>query len=107
MNGKLVHGLVHPEMGHIRVPHDLAADPYPGHCPYHGDCLEGLACGPAINDRWRQPSETMPADHPAWSLEASYLALLSVLAQKGVLTQDEKVTLRADVRLGDGDVGSE
>lgn len=74
INGQLMHGLVHPEMGHIRVPHDLAADPYPGHCPYHGDCLEGLACGPAMNERWGQLSQELPADHPAWALEAEYLA---------------------------------
>jgi fructokinase len=74
VNGKLMHGLVHPEMGHIRVPHDRAADPYAGHCPYHGDCLEGLACGPAMNERWQQPSQNLPADHAAWTLEAAYLA---------------------------------
>ena len=78
VGGKLMHGLVHPEMGHICIPHDLTADPYPGHCPYHGDCLEGLACGPAISDRWKQSSETLPSDHPAWSLEAHYLALAVV-----------------------------
>jgi fructokinase len=78
VGGKLMHGLVHPEMGHIRVPHDLASDPYPGHCPYHGDCLEGLACGPAISERWKQPSESLPSDHPAWPLEANYLALAVV-----------------------------
>jgi fructokinase len=77
-NGQLMHGLVHPEMGHIRIPHDRERDPYPGHCPFHGDCLEGLACGPAISDRWKQPSETLPADHPAWPLEAHYLALALV-----------------------------
>jgi fructokinase len=70
-----MHGLIHPEMGHIMIPHDWAADPYPGHCPYHGDCLEGLACGPAMNARWNQRAETLPADHPAWELEAHYLAL--------------------------------
>ncbi len=65
-------------MGHIRVPHDLARDPYPGHCPYHGDCLEGLACGPAIHERWKQSSESLPSEHPAWALEAHYLALALV-----------------------------
>ena len=53
VNGKLVHGLVHPEMGHIRIPHNLEDDPYKGICPFHGDCLEGLANGPAIEDRWK------------------------------------------------------
>jgi len=75
MNGRLMHGLIHPEMGHIRIPHDRAVDPYAGCCPYHGDCLEGLAAGPALADRWGQPAETLPADHPAWELEAHYLAL--------------------------------
>ena len=74
-NGKLVHGLIHPEMGHIRVPHDRDHDPFPGVCPFHGDCLEGLAAGPAIESRWGQRAETLPADHPAWPLEANYLAL--------------------------------
>ncbi len=74
VNGGLLHGLMHPEMGHLRIPHDLAADPYPGCCPYHGDCLEGLACGPAIAGRWGAPAETLPGDHPAWALEARYLA---------------------------------
>ncbi|MEX2114208.1 MAG: ROK family protein [Pirellulales bacterium] len=78
VNGQLMHGLVHPEMGHMRIPHDLAIDPYPGHCPFHGDCLEGLACGPAISERWQAPSDTLPADHPAWPLEARYLALALV-----------------------------
>ena len=78
VNGKLMHGLVHPEMGHIRIPHDFRADPYPGHCPFHGDCLEGLACGPAMSERWKQASERLPGDHPAWALEAHYLALALV-----------------------------
>jgi fructokinase len=78
IGGKLMHGLIHPEMGHIRIPHDLVADPYPGHCPFHGDCFEGLACGPAMAARWQQPAETLPPDHPAWQLEAHYLALAVV-----------------------------
>jgi len=71
----IMHGLVHPEMGHIRVPHDRARDPFDGVCPYHGDCLEGLASGPAMKERWGAPAEELPADHPAWALEAHYLAL--------------------------------
>src|SRR5258705_6640293 len=74
VGGKLVHGLVHPEMGHMRVPHDPVADPYRGICPFHGDCLEGLASGPAIEQRWGSRAEQLPADHPAWRLEARYLA---------------------------------
>ncbi|MCP4165210.1 MAG: ROK family protein [Chloroflexi bacterium] len=75
VGGRLIHGLLHPEMGHIRIPHDRQRDPYSGWCPYHGDCLEGLAAGPALEGRWGQPGETLPPDHPAWELEAHYLAL--------------------------------
>jgi fructokinase len=75
VRGRVTHGLVHPEMGHIRIPHDLRSDPFPGCCPFHGDCLEGLACGPAIEARWGLPAVSLPPDHPAWALEAHYLAL--------------------------------
>jgi fructokinase len=62
-------------MGHVRVPHDLTADPFPGSCPFHQDCLEGLASGPAMEARWGKPGRELPATHPAWQLEAHYLAL--------------------------------
>lgn len=75
VGGRVMHGLVHPEMGHVPIPHDLAADPFPGSCPYHRDCLEGLASGPAMAARWGQPPETLPAGHPGWALETNYLAL--------------------------------
>lgn len=75
VEGNLLHGLVHPEMGHFRIPHDLHHDPFEGICPFHGDCLEGLAAGPAIEARWGEPGESLPDDHPAWPLEAHYLAL--------------------------------
>ncbi len=75
VNGRLLHGLVHPEMGHIPLPHDWQADPFPGRCPYHGDCLEGMAAGPAIEERWDMKGQDLPSDHPAWELEAHYLAL--------------------------------
>jgi fructokinase len=73
-NGAPVHGLVHPELGHIPLPHDWQVDPYKGHCPYHGDCLEGMAAGPAISARWGRPAVELPPEHPAWELEAHYLA---------------------------------
>ncbi|MGD9904999.1 MAG: ROK family protein [Vicinamibacterales bacterium] len=75
VDGRPLHGLVHPEMGHVRVPHDRDADPFAGGCPFHGDCLEGLASGPAMAARWGAAPESLPADHPAWALEARYLAL--------------------------------
>lgn len=78
IGGQLVHGLMHPEMGHIPVPHDCSQDPFPGVCPFHGDCLEGLAAGPALQARWQLPAEQLPAHHPAWDLEAHYLALALV-----------------------------
>ena len=78
VHGQLLHGILHPEMGHMRIPHDWQADPFAGTCPYHGDCLEGLAAGPALIARWGQAGETLPADHPAWKLEAHYLALALV-----------------------------
>jgi fructokinase len=78
VNGRLPHGLINPEMGHIRLPRDPQVDPYMGHCPYHGDCFEGLACGPAIGERWGQAADRLADDHPAWDLEAHYIALALV-----------------------------
>jgi len=75
VNGAPVHGLVHPEVGHILLPHDFQKDPYAGHCPYHKDCFEGLAAGPALAARWGARAETFAPDHPAWELEAHYIAL--------------------------------
>jgi fructokinase len=74
-NGAPVHGLQHPEIGHIYLPHDTSLDPFPGSCPYHGDCLEGLAAGTALAERWGQPAESLPPEHEAWDLEAHYLGL--------------------------------
>jgi fructokinase len=64
-HGELLDGLVHPEIGHMRIPHDRTRDPFDGVCPFHGDCWEGLASGRAIEARGE-------AD---WELEAHYLAL--------------------------------
>ena len=73
--GRLLHGLVHPEFGHVRIPHDRDADPFPGVCPYHGDCLEGLASAVAIERRWGRPAHELDGDARVWELEALYLAL--------------------------------
>ena len=75
IGGKLIHGLLHPEMGHVLIPHDPVADPFEGSCPFHKDCLEGLASGFAMEQRWGKKGIELPLDHPAWALEAHYLAL--------------------------------
>ncbi len=74
VNGSLLHGMIHPEAGHLPMPHDLERDPFPGICPFHQDCFEGLATGVAMEKRWGQPAATLPPDHPAWDLEAHYIA---------------------------------
>jgi fructokinase len=78
IDGSPLHGLTHSEMGHIRIPHDLSRDPFPGVCPFHSDCLEGLASGPALEARWQAAASTLAPDHPGWRLEAEYLALACV-----------------------------
>lgn len=70
--GKLVHGLVHPEGGHILTRRHLE-DRFAGTCPYHGECLEGMAAGPAIEKRWNMKGSDIPVDHPAWAMEAFYI----------------------------------
>jgi fructokinase len=79
--GRLLHGAVHSEFGHLKVPR-FPGDAFPGVCPFHRDCLEGLASGPAIAARWGHAAATLPADHPAWETEAWYLAhgILALLA---------------------------
>jgi Transcriptional regulator/sugar kinase len=89
VGGTLVHGLVHPEFGHLRIPHDFDADPFPGSCPYHGDCWEGLASGTALEARWGVRAEEID-DPAAWELEARYLALglvsvISVLSPQRIV----------------------
>ncbi|MGB0097961.1 MAG: ROK family protein [Solirubrobacteraceae bacterium] len=75
VDGRPLRGLVHPEVGHLRVPRDQHRDPFAGNCPVHGDCWEGLASGAAIAERWQCSPPELPDDHSAWSLEAEYLAL--------------------------------
>jgi fructokinase len=74
VHGRPLYGLTSLEMGHIRIPHDWNLDPFQGACPYHGDCFEGLAAGPAVEARLGQRGETLPDDHPFWEVEAAYIA---------------------------------
>lgn len=73
ITGRPVHGQMHPEAGHMSVKRH-PDDPFVGNCPYHSDCLEGLASGAAIHARWGSPGQDLPTGHPAWKLEAYYLA---------------------------------
>jgi fructokinase len=73
VEGQLIHGLLHPEVGHMRLPRH-PRDTFPGACPFHGDCWEGMAAGPALRARWGAGGETLPEGHPAWEVEAFYLA---------------------------------
>ncbi|GIP21112.1 putative fructokinase [Paenibacillus sp. J22TS3] len=71
--GNLVHGLVHLEGGHVLTRRHPADDFFTGTCPYHGDCLEGMAAGPAIEERWKVKGSELPDVHPAWEMEAFYI----------------------------------
>lgn len=73
INGKLLGGMLHPEMGHIIISR-REDDDYEGTCIYHKNCLESLASGKAIDYRWNTPAYELPKDHRAWDLEAYYLA---------------------------------
>lgn len=92
--GRLVHGLVHPEGGHT-LPRRHPDDRFAGLCPYHGDCLEGMAAGPAIEARWGAKGHELPADHPAWTIEAYYLG--QSIAGAVLLNSPEKVILGGGV----------
>jgi fructokinase len=98
--GKLLHGLLHPEFGHMRIPHDREADPFPGVCPYHGDCWEGLASGRAIEARWGRPAASLDGDRAVWELEARYLALglVSVMC----VLSPERIVIGGGVAQHDG-----
>jgi len=74
--GRMVQGLGHPEAGHLRLPRHPAHQRFEGVCPYHGDCLEGLASGPAIVAAWGASLDRLDQGHPAWEVEAHYLAHL-------------------------------
>ena len=71
--GNIVHGMLHPEMGHMKlIP--APGDDFPGRCPFHGNCLEGMASGPAIGDRWGAPGKDLIDREEVWELESEYIA---------------------------------
>ena len=73
IDGKMVHGLVHPEAGHLLLQRH-PKDTYAGKCPYHANCLEGLASGPAVEARWGRPAKELADREDVWEMEAFYLA---------------------------------
>ncbi|MFW6363763.1 MAG: ROK family protein [Spirochaeta sp.] len=74
INGRPLHGLTHPEMGHIAIAGTDGSDSFRGSCPYHGDCLEGLVSGPAIQAREGRPGQDIAEDDPVWDKIAGYIA---------------------------------
>jgi fructokinase len=98
INGQPVHGLLHPEAGHISVKRH-PADAYQGGCALHGDCLEGLAAGPSVLARTGMRGEDLPADHPVWSLLGDYLAQL--YRSLALITSAERIIVGGGVGLHD------
>lgn len=74
VEGHPLHGRMHPEIGHLRMPDLDEPGAATSACPFHDACLEGRASGPGMEKRWGRPATELPADHPAWKLEAGYLA---------------------------------
>jgi len=93
-----VHGLLHPEAGHIRVRRH-PDDGYAGHCPFHGDCCEGLSCGPAIEARTGQKAETLPPDHAVWGMVGDYLGQL--FCNLALITSAERILVGGGVGLNE------
>ena len=97
---RLVHGMLHPEWGHMLLA-PRADDPTPeGFCPFHQHCAEGLAAGPAMEKRWGVSARDLPADHPAFDLEAYYLAQVCVNALMTV--SPERILLGGGVMQREG-----
>ncbi|MGD6875715.1 ROK family protein [Bacillus infantis] len=94
VNGQLLQGLSHPEMGHILLRRH-PEDSYQGKCPYHGDCLEGLAAGPAIEERWGAKGKDLVDRKEVWDLEGYYLA--QALMQYILILSPKKIILGGGV----------
>lgn len=94
VEGKMVHGLTHPEMGHISVRRH-PEDTYEGFCPFHSDCLEGLAAGPAVEKRWGKKAYELDASHDAWRFQSYYVA--QALVNYILILSPEKIILGGGV----------
>lgn len=101
--GRLLHGLVHPEMGHMGVPR-LAGDDFAGACSFHGRCWEGLCSGTAIAKRAGMPAEDLPPEHPAW--EATIRTMAHALVNLTCVLSPRRIILGGSVRKG-GRLGEE
>jgi fructokinase len=99
VDGTPVHGLQHPEFGHMFVPR-VAGDDFEGACLSHRNCLEGMASGIAIERRWGVEASLLPANHPAWDLESNYLAL--ALANIIAICSPESIVVGGGVLSADG-----
>lgn len=86
-DGLSLHGAGHAEMGHVPVPRHPQDREFAGICPFHGDCLEGLASGPAIAARWGASLSDLPADHPAHEIVAWYLGQFTTMVQAMIAPQ--------------------
>ncbi|MBO9597727.1 MAG: ROK family protein, partial [Cohnella sp.] len=94
LEGRLTHGLVHPEGGHV-LTRLYPGDTFKGVCPYHGNCLEGVAAGPAIQARWGVRADELPADHEAWEIEAYYIG--QAIASAVLLASPKRIILGGGV----------
>jgi len=101
VHGNLLHGMMHPEFGHMMIPRDKSDQNFEGSCPYHGSlCLEGLASGPAVQKRWGEAGFNLPEDHAAWPLEAKYLGL--ALANAVLVLSPQRIIMGGGVMLKPG-----
>lgn len=100
IDGVPIRGKLHPEIGHIRVVRDIGDTDFPGCCPYHGDCLEGLASGPAIERRWGASLSHLAHDHPAHGMVADYLG--QACATLALILSPERIVIGGGVSKAPG-----
>jgi len=100
VNGAPHGGANHPEAGHIRLPRAPGDDTFSGICPFHGDCLEGMASGPAMLARWGIAAENLPDGHQGWAVAADYIA--GLCATLTYIVRPDRIILGGGVLQRDG-----